>query len=89
MTHQTILTALAQELTSKGYEANYLGPDSTIQDLYKLAIYLFHAPEEHIYLYCWNTHPHIILMAGPDWKADLSNPNSIEELYKELNKRLT
>lgn len=87
MNAHTILTALAQDLTSKGYEATYLGRDTTLPDLYKLTINLSHAPEEHLHLYCWNTSPHLIFIAG--LKIDLSEPNSIEQLYEEINKRLT
>lgn len=89
MNHRTILTAIAQDLTSKGYEAYYLGQDFTLSNLYRLIVSQSHAPDNRIYLSCWNHHPHLITISEPDIIIDLTHPNSIEELYKEINKRLT
>ncbi len=101
MTPEIILKALEHDMQEKGYPATYIGRCEILPELYALAI---HGTPNNptnkprpLTIGSWETAPHIInlaspdwtiTLASPDWTITLADPNSIPKLYTEINKRI-
>lgn len=93
MTPETILKALEHDLQEKGYPAIYVGRSKVLPELHNLEVHgtpnSLTKPFDPLKIGSWEgENPHILVMATPDWKVDLADPNSIDKLYTEIHRRV-